>query len=214
MMRTMTKILQVKTIQRTPICIIKAKPGPKGDGNLADMSLKKFELFFNNILIEEVIKWTNQKIQTVKVKYKAQSGYLYGTSIDEIQALLGILLFLDARKSGKESTASLWKKDGTGRPICIAVMSQKRFLFLLYCLHFDNSTTQNQRQEADKLAVISKIYNQFVLACEANYSPGVGCTVDKSLLGFKGRCDFKQYIPNKPTKYGTKVYVMGDSKDI
>jgi len=25
-------------------------------------------------------------------------------------------------------------------------------------------------------------------------------------------CSFKQYIPNKPSKYGIKVYVMADSK--
>ena len=53
----------------------------------------------------------------------------------------------------------------------------KSFLFLLYCLCFNNSTTRDQRLETDKLAPISKIYNQFILACEANYSPGDGCTV-------------------------------------
>ena len=45
-----------------------------------------------------------------------------------------------------------------------------------------------------------------------NYTPGVGCTVDESLLGFQGRCSFKQYIPNKPSKYGIKMYVLVDSK--
>jgi len=44
------------------------------------------------------------------------------------------------------------------------------------------------------------IYNKFVVACEANYTPGTGCTVDESLHGFRGMCNFKQYIPNKPSK--------------
>ena len=40
-------------------------------------------------------------------------------------------------------------------------------------------------------------FSVFVLAYEENYSPGVRCTVDESLPEFRGRCDFKQWIPNK-----------------
>ena len=91
-------------------------------------------------------------------------------------------------------------------------MSQKRFLFLVYCLRFHDSTTRAKRRPDDKLAPIRNIYDKFVVACEANYTPGTGCTVDESLHGFRGRCSFKQYTPNKPSKYGIKVYVLADSK--
>jgi hypothetical protein len=62
------------------------------------------------------------------------------------------------------------------------------------------------------LALIRNIYDKLVAACEANYSPGTGCTVDESLHGFRGMCSFKQYIPNKPSTYGIKVYVLAESK--
>ena len=91
-------------------------------------------------------------------------------------------------------------------------MSQKRFLFLLYCLRFDNSTTREQRKNIDKLAPIRSVYERFDTACEDNDTPGIGCTVDESLLGFRERCAFKQFIPNKPSKYGIKVYVLADSQ--
>ena len=156
--------------------------------------------------------WTNQKIENVKTNYTIKPGFLYNTSVTEIRALIGILLFLGATKSWKESTASIWAKDGTGKPICIAAISQKRFLFLVHCLRFDDSTTRAQRRADDKLAQIRNIYDKFVAACEANYTPGTGCTVDESLLGFRGRCSFRQYISNKPSKYGIKVYVLAGSK--
>ena len=57
-------------------------------------------------------------------------------------------------------------------------MSQKRFLLLVYCLRFDDSTTRAQRRADDKLAPIGNIYDKFVAACEANYTPGTGCTVE------------------------------------
>jgi hypothetical protein len=84
--------------------------------------------------------------------------------------------------------------------------------FLVYCLRFDNSTTRAQRRANDKLAPIRNMYYKFIAACEANYTPGTGCTVDESLHGFRGRCNYKQYIPNKPSKYGIKVYVLAVSK--
>ena len=86
------------------------------------------------------------------------------------------------------------------------------FLFLVYCLRFDDSTTRAQRRADDKLALVRNIYDKFIVPCEANYTPRTGCTVDKSLHGLRGKCSFKQYLPNKLSKYGIKVNVMADSK--
>ena len=113
-----------KAVRRTPMCIIvKEKLGPKRNGYQADTPLKSFELFIDDTVIREIVSWTNQKIENVKSK----PGFLYNTSVTEIRAPIGILLFLGATKSCKESTASIWEKDGTGKPICIAAMNQKSF---------------------------------------------------------------------------------------
>jgi len=95
-------------------------------------------------VITEIVTWTNQKIENLKTSYTSKPGFLYNTSVTEIRALMGIMLFLGATNSSKESTASSWAKDGIGKPICIVAMSQKRFLFLAYCLRFDDSTTRAQ----------------------------------------------------------------------
>jgi len=176
--------------------IVKEKPGLKVNGCQEDTTLKSFELFLDEAVIGEIVRWLNQKIENVKTSYTSKVAFLYNTSVTEIRALIDILLFLGATKSCKESTASIWAIDGTGKPICIAATSQKRFLFLVYCLRFDDSTTRAQRRADDKLAPIRNIYDKFVVVCEANYTPGTGCTVDESLHGFRGRCSFKQYIPN------------------
>jgi hypothetical protein len=150
----------------------------------------EIELFFDDAMIE-IVTMTNQKIENVKTSYTSKPGFLYNTSVTGIRALVGILLFLGATKSFKESTASIWAKDVTGKPICIAAMSQKCFLFLVYCLRFDDSTTSSQRRADDKLAPICNIYDKFVAACEANCTPGTGCTVDESLYGFRRMCSFE-----------------------
>jgi len=35
--------------------------------------------------------------------------------------------------------------------------------------------------------------------------------VDESMIGFKGRLGFIQYMPKKPTKWGLKAFVLSDA---
>ena len=37
------------------------------------------------------------------------------------------------------------------------------------------------------------------------------CTIDEAMIPYKGRLRFKQYMKDKPTKWGTKVFVLADS---
>ena len=163
-------------------------------------------------MISVITRWTNQKISQVKEKFATRQGFTYETKDEEIKALLGILILLGATKSSKESTSSIWAEDGTGKPLCIAAISKKRFVFLLYCLRFDDCTSRNESKLYDKLAPIRELYEEFVKSCVSNYSPSANCTVDEFLLGFRGRCGFKVYIPNKPAKYGIKVYVLANNE--
>lgn len=42
------------------------------------------------------------------------------------------------------------------------------------------------------------------------FNPGKDVCVDEQLIPFKGRCQFRQYMPSKPAKYGLKVWVTAD----
>jgi hypothetical protein len=37
-------------------------------------------------------------------------------------------------------------------------------------------------------------------------------TIDEMLVGFPGKCSFRQYIPSKPNKYGLKILALCDAK--
>lgn len=68
------------------------------------------------------------------------------------------------------------------------------------------------RRQTDRLAPIRYIFDTFVENCKANYSASEYVTIDEMLLSFRGRCGFRQYITNKPLKYGLKVFSMVDSR--
>lgn len=68
------------------------------------------------------------------------------------------------------------------------------------------------RKKEDKLAPIRKVFDAFVTNCRNAYTPFYYVTIDNKLEAFRGRCSFRQYLPNKSNKYGIKIFALVDSK--
>ncbi len=49
-------------------------------------------------------------------------------------------------------------------------------------------------------------------ALETTYTLGQNVSIDESMIHFKGRLKYKQYIPNQPHSWGIKAYVLADSR--
>ena len=93
-------------------------------------------------------------------------------------------------------------------------MPRKRFQLLNTFLHLsDNEQRVIQGQPwynplfkiRALLDIVEPTYAQY-------YSPGRELSVDESMIKFKGRVFFKQYMPAKPTKWGVKQFVVSDAK--
>lgn len=91
-------------------------------------------------------------------------------------------------------------------------MSAKRFAVLLTCLRFDTHEERMLRVNTEPAAAISHILDKFNKNSQAAYCLGANATVDEMLIGFRGRCKFKMYLPNKPVKYGLKVQCLVDAR--
>ena len=63
----------------------------------------------------------------------------------------------------------------------------------------------------DPLYKLRPFLESFIANCQAAYNPNRELSVDEAMVGFKGRLAFIQYLPNKPTKWGMKAYVLADS---
>ena len=45
------------------------------------------------------------------------------------------------------------------------------------------------------------------------YNPGQNLAIDEAMVAYKGRSFIKQYLHNKPTKWGFKVWSLADSSN-
>lgn len=134
------------------------------------------------------------------------------TDIDEIKALFGLLYLAGVLKAQHINLEELWSSEGVGPEIFRNVISQKRFYFLLRALRFDNVNTRIERRKLDKLAPIREVFDSFVQQCISHYEVGPYTTIDEMLEAFRGKCNFRQYIPSKPAKYGIKIYSLVDAE--
>ena len=93
-------------------------------------------------------------------------------------------------------------------------MSGRRFELLMSYLHLNDITKQPPQSSPlyDKLYKVRPLLNKIVESFKSTYTPHQAISVDETMIGFKGRLGWIQYMPKKPTKWGIKAWAMADSK--
>ena len=87
-------------------------------------------------------------------------------------------------------------------------MSMKRFKIISIVIRFDNRSTQTHRKQTDKLAPIRELWDKWVESLQKIFNPNENVIVNEQVIGFRGRCPFKQYMPKKLSKYGIKFWML------
>lgn len=194
-----------KTRQKN-IVHVRAGPSPEAMDKLEPLSC--FNLFFTDDIMNTILIHTNSEISRQRENYGENcNANLNDTNIVELKALLGILVLSAALKDNHMSTEMLFNTSYSGDRYK-ATMSEARFRFLINCLRFDNKETRLTRLAQNRLAPISEIWEYLMANCEKNYKPGAYVTIDEQLVGFRGKCKFRMYIPSKPDKYGLKLIMI------
>ena len=191
--------------------IVTHLPGTKGAARQADTPLKAWQCFFTDELLQTIVEYTNIYIGIIKDNFQRDRD-AKTTNLEEIKALFGLLYYAGVLKSSHLHTDELWSDNGTGIQIFRCGMSQQRFRFLLRALRFDDKRDRAARIAVDKLAPLREVFDFIVLKCKQNFSVAEYTTIDEMLWGFRGRCSFRQYMRNKPAKYGLKVFSIVDAR--
>ncbi|XP_008178393.1 piggyBac transposable element-derived protein 4-like [Acyrthosiphon pisum] len=191
--------------------IIRQRPGVKKNAQNAKTIEDAWTLFFPDNMLEQIVKYTNKRLDKFRSSYARERDVL-PTNLIEIKSVIGLLYLAGVKKSAHINLDEFWHTDGTGIELFRLVMSLRRFRLLLRALRFDDSDTREDRKKLDKLAPIREMFDGFIDRSKNYYNLSSNVTIDEMLESFRGRCSFRQYMPNKPAKYGIKVHALVDSK--
>lgn len=164
-----------------------------------------FEYFFDQSFQETIIIQTNlyqeQNPEPVRKKMKPWTPLVK----DEFRKFLG--LSIDMGHVRKGDIKDYWSTDVLlSTPIFGRIMSRNRFLQILRYLHFfNNEETSNCPLKKIK-PVIEHLQNKF----SHTIHPGKNLCIDESLLLWKGRLKFKQFLPLKRNRFGIKLFELVD----
>lgn len=76
-------------------------------------------------------------------------------------------------------------------------------------LTFDDVDSRVERSHLNpKFFKFEEVFDYIRNKLRNAFSPGQEMSVDESLLSFYGRCGIRQYMPNKPNKYGIKIWCL------
>jgi len=84
-------------------------------------------------------------------------------------------------------------------------MARERFFALLQYWHFCDS---DHVDSSDRLFKISNLLEMINTNFQKVVEPGKELTIDESMIPWRSRLLFRQYIPNKRHKFGVKVYKL------
>lgn len=174
-------------------------------------ALDFFQLYFTDDIIDSIVKHTNAYAWiniANKQSYSGNDGDWKETDANEMKKLLALLIYQGLVKASTFnrywSTKSLYHGLWARR-----FMSRNRYTSLLAMLHVVDPTTEDHNK---KLKKVDTFIDNFREKCKKLFQPFQNVAIDERLVKSKHRSGIRQYIANKPAKFGLKLWVLADSK--
>lgn len=65
----------------------------------------------------------------------------------------------------------------------------------------------------DPIFKIRRVYEHFRTKFSELYSPGENIAIDEGMVAWRGHLSFRVYMPDKPDKFGVKLFMLCDSSN-
>lgn len=180
--------------------------GPYNIPEETETPLEVFSLLFPEELFERIVFETN----LYAVQEKLDNTYI-PTTLDEMKCFIGVNVLMGIKRL--PSYKDYWSARNEIRDYFIAsCMSRNRFSWLLGHLHLHDNSIQPKKDHPlyDKLYKVRPMLDKLSETYAKYYKPSRCQSIDESMIRFKGRISFRQYMPMKPIKRGYKMWVRAN----
>lgn len=184
------------------------KHGLQSDISQQSTPLDIFLLLVDEEIINHIVVETNRYAGQIissqpKLKHSRINRW-NETNHEEMKKFLGLMMWMGLVPLGR--LEDYWSQNGVyNMTIPRAIMSRNRFQILLTMLHFDNNETSDT---SNRLRKIQHLVDMLQQKFKALFYPGEDFVIDETLVPWRGRLIFRQYIPNKSHRYGVKLFKL------
>jgi hypothetical protein len=155
---------------------------------------------------------TQQTIHTIAANTTAYAHHkganqAWTTSAEELWLFIAVHIFMGINHLPRSHM--YWEEEWV-QPFVVDAFSRDRFHELLRFFHIASPSPPDAKHTVlDKVAPL-------ITACQHSFStcflPAQVLVFDESMVPFKGRDPMKQYLPDKPTSWGYKVWCLASNK--
>uniref|UniRef100_A0A7I4Y4Y7 DDE_Tnp_1_7 domain-containing protein n=1 Tax=Haemonchus contortus TaxID=6289 RepID=A0A7I4Y4Y7_HAECO len=156
-----------------------------------------YRRFITDEMIELIIRETNRY---------GLSKYPDWTDIDEEELLKFLAICFQMELEIRSNLKDYWStRKVFSESFAAKLISRNRFVQILNAFHFADNDAPDKSNRLYKIQPILDMLNEEFAAV---YSPGKNVCIDESMIPFRGRVIFRQYIRGKRHKFGIKVYKL------
>ncbi|GBO03512.1 PiggyBac transposable element-derived protein 4 [Araneus ventricosus] len=191
-------------------------PGLKVSVGDSEDPLDYFNLFFDddifNFIVSETNRYAESHFQNAELTPSSRALKWKNINNQEMKRFIALLLLQGIVQKPMEKW--FWSK----RPILSTpffgnIMSEIKYGLIMKFLHFENSDAFDENLHLNpKFRKVSELHSMLVQRFKSVYVPKQDISVDESLIAYKGRLGWKQYIPNKRARFGLKLFQLCESE--
>ena len=155
-------------------------------------------------LVERTNLYAEKKLSTMTVSDRSLYRNWKPVSVDEMKGFITVILNMGIVQLA--NVKDYWSTDDTTNfPFFRSVFSRDRFLQIFGMFHVGDSDSGTKRGK------IQPLLDRLCPVFESVYTPAQHIAIDESVISFKGRVSFRQYLKGKPHPWGIKAFVLSES---
>lgn len=179
----------------------------KDDSSEVDFFLALLPESFVTVICNETNAYRSRVVAEFPLSPHSRMKAWVDVNFQEMYCFLALTMLMPRIK--KLTISEYWTVYNLYTPIFSETMSRNRYLNILSALHFSSETRENN---TDKLYKIKPFLDHLRSIFPNNFSPFSNLCIDESIVVFKGRLAFKQFMPLKRHRFGIKLFILCDTE--